>query len=215
MATATLNQEASFIKRWEPAAQQASQKLGIPASYVLAQWAAETGWGTQNPMGKNNPGNILQPNGQPINFSTVTDFINEYIPSVLSDFPYLQIAMSENNGIIVPSSPQTIFGGNQTYAKPPVGKNASWYGPYVQSVYDTLENITKGHQNKLNSNQWNSELNLGKNISKAAKNVENAVSNPIISAIHYVATPLEKAVWGFVGIIGIILGIWLVAKGAS
>ena len=205
MATATLNQEASFIKRWEPSAQQASLQLGIPASYVLAQWAYETGWGTQPHMGHNNPGNIMS-QGHLVNFSSISQFLQQYESAVSSDFPYIQIAMMNENGTVVPASPATVFGGNQKYAVQPKGKSPNWYGEAVQGVYKTVENILKGHTNAQNLSQWNSGLR------PSVGGIEAEISKAVDATIKDISSPLSKVMWGFVGIISIIFGIILLSR---
>jgi hypothetical protein len=49
--------QTDFLREWTPEASGVSALLGIPVSWVLGQWALETGWGRYL-EGVNNPGNI-------------------------------------------------------------------------------------------------------------------------------------------------------------
>lgn len=107
---ATNAQVQSFIAKWSAAANQAGQQLGIPPAYILGQWGMETGWGTQPNMGQNNPGNVGNLGGSWQNYGSQQAFVNEYVASVKSDFPYFQHPVSSG----VPTVAQ-VFGGHQSY----------------------------------------------------------------------------------------------------
>lgn len=97
MTTAqSVSTPSTFIHMWKPSAQQASQALGIPWQWILAQWGMETAWGTQHPVvGVNNPGNLKKLPGQSgnvfANFKNAEQFVQEYIRTMKSTFPSLSL----------------------------------------------------------------------------------------------------------------------------
>lgn len=80
---ATLAQQQAYISEMEPYADQlyGNSQTESPQE-ALAQWALETGWGTEtgtasNPI-VNNPGNIMGANGQIASYSTLGDGVGAY-----------------------------------------------------------------------------------------------------------------------------------------
>lgn len=127
---ATKAQVQQFAATNTPAAKVAAARLHIPWPWVLAQWAHETGYGTQPHMGAHNLGNILSTTHTPINFPSEAAFINSYVASTKADFPNLTTG----------HTPVTAFGGRQSYSP-----NTPNYGAGVQGALQTLQTWAPAH----------------------------------------------------------------------
>ncbi len=201
-------QQVSFVRYWYPYAVQAGAALHVPASWILAQWAHETGYGTQAHQGQYNPGNIMQ-SGAPKNFTSPAAFVSEYIASAKADFP----------GLSHPTAPAVAFGGAQTYAQ-----HAPAYGAHVASVVPTVQKIlasfpagsgtTLGppgspvNWNVLPSN-WTQYLIpahhtvVGSVTGKSAPPYKPAPSGPSwLTRVLYVAGGLAAGIMGLVLLVG-------------
>jgi len=74
-----------FFKKMLPYASDASEKLGIPKSVILAQWANESNYGRSNvSLNANNYGGIkdtgrYQKYGAYAKYPTLSDFVDDYV----------------------------------------------------------------------------------------------------------------------------------------
>ncbi len=67
---------ATVDPTWIAAAQASQAACGWPASITIAQFCAESAWGTKIIPGSNNPFNIKAVPGQPFVMSTTHEFVN-------------------------------------------------------------------------------------------------------------------------------------------
>lgn len=81
--------QSQFVDRYAGHATRASNALGIPAEYILGQWALETGWG-QHFAGRYNVGNIQGSAASPHSYASIDDGVNAYI-STLQNPRYAQV----------------------------------------------------------------------------------------------------------------------------
>ena len=140
----TQGQQASFVRQWTGPAQNAAKQLGIPYQWVLAQWAMETGYGTQPNMGRNNPGNVGNlGSGGWQGYASAGSFVQAYVAAIRSDFRH-QINAIQVSRVSVsgrggqpPITLQQFFNGPQSY-----DPSTTTYGNRVASVLPTIERIT-------------------------------------------------------------------------
>ena len=140
----TQTEQLSFLHYWQGAAKSAASQLGIPSSWILAQWAMETGWGTQRTMGVNNPGNV-GPNGSGgwVNYPSQQAFVAAYVASMVHDFPgfthYSVLARTNTSyrGYIRPVlTPQDYLNGPNKY-----DPGTTRYGSKVAAVLPTVQRL--------------------------------------------------------------------------
>jgi hypothetical protein len=88
-----------FIDNYGGLANNIGSQTGIAPSSLLAQWANETNYG-QSFAGTNNLGNIMGSNGQPANYSSVTDFGNAFVGLLNSNYPNAENTGSNLSGFV-------------------------------------------------------------------------------------------------------------------
>jgi len=137
------NQDVAFLHYWEPYAKQAAGKLGIPYTWILAQWAMETDFGAQPNMGINNPGNVGNLGNGWQNYTSPTNFVKAYVAAMQADFPKLQqiqyqaqLPPSRWRPIIYPQNdtPQDILNGPNRY-----DPSVTDYGKLVANFLPTVD----------------------------------------------------------------------------
>jgi flagellum-specific peptidoglycan hydrolase FlgJ len=74
---ATTQQQIDFVNKYGAYAGGVSNKTGIPANFILGQWALETGYGTQF-AGNYNIGNIQGAAARPYNYTSEAAGVNAY-----------------------------------------------------------------------------------------------------------------------------------------
>lgn len=85
---ATSAQEQSFISTWFPWAEQAASQIGVATDTVLAQWAVESGWGTNTgASADNNPGALMDSTGNALeDYSSPSAFVSDYVSTIDNNF---------------------------------------------------------------------------------------------------------------------------------
>lgn len=125
---------AAYVAEWEPAARQAAGELGIPWQWVLAQWGVEYGFANGPQQGENNPADLRALPGQSAsaggwaNFSSVSEFVDEYVRTVRNDFPWFQAPT-------VNPTPADVFGSQADYT---TSQSAASYTQAVLNAIATL-----------------------------------------------------------------------------
>lgn len=59
-----MDAQTKFINDIRPQAERVAKRLGVPAEFIIARWAGETGWGKRILPGTNNLGNVISLNGK-------------------------------------------------------------------------------------------------------------------------------------------------------
>ncbi|QQE78789.1 glucosaminidase domain-containing protein [Alicyclobacillus sp. SO9] len=106
--TACSSNQTTFINNYLSYAKTASNKTGLPVSFILGHWGLETAWGTSAGLPScNNPGNLVV-SGQPTcsacggcgvsSFSTLTNGVNAYISAMNNKYPFVKWAY-DNYGL--------------------------------------------------------------------------------------------------------------------
>ncbi|MGH7423516.1 MAG: glucosaminidase domain-containing protein [Candidatus Methylomirabilales bacterium] len=75
--------KSEFLAVYGGHAQRASAATGVPAEFILGQWALETGWGNHF-AGQYNLGNIQGGNPTPYNYGSIALGVDAYIDTLLS-----------------------------------------------------------------------------------------------------------------------------------
>ncbi len=149
----TQAQQLAFINSWKSSAQSAASQLGIPWQWVMAQWAMESGWGTQPGMGANNPGNVGQTHGGWTNYGSQKSFVSAYVSAMRSDFAHqinaIQVSRVSVSGRGGPPEVtlSDFFNGPQSY-----DPSTTTYGNLVGSVLPTVESLTGTKAGNANPN---------------------------------------------------------------
>ena len=150
----TQGQQVAFVKSWTGAAQNAGKQLGIPWQWVLAQWAMETGYGTQPTMGPNNPGNVGNlGNGRWQAYASKKAFTSAYVSAMRSDFAHQINAIQVERVSVAgrggppPVTPQQFFNGPQTY-----DPSTTTYGNNVANFLPSIEALTHSSAGTANPN---------------------------------------------------------------
>lgn len=88
-------QQESFISNWQGQADVAGQDLGVDPDIILAQWAVESGWGTNTGATEdNNPGSLMDSGGTTLTkFSSPSAFVNAFVQTIQNTF-----SGAENSG---------------------------------------------------------------------------------------------------------------------
>lgn len=153
-------QQLAFINTWKSSAQSAASQLGIPWQWVMAQWAMESGWGTQPGMGANNPGNVGRTNGGWTNYGSQKSFVSAYVSAMRTDFAHqinaIQVSRVSVSGRGGPPEVtlSDFFNGPQSY-----DHSTTTYGNLVGSVLPTVESLTGTTAGNANPNSVASEPN--------------------------------------------------------
>jgi hypothetical protein len=150
----TQTQQVAFVRTWTGAAQRASQQLGIPYQWVLAQWAMETDYGTQPTMGANNPGNVGNlGHGRWQAYPSQAAFVRAYVASMRTDFAHQINAIQVERVSVAgrggppPVTLQQFFNGPQTY-----DPSTTTYGNNVANFLPSIEALTHSSAGTANPN---------------------------------------------------------------
>ena len=147
----TQTQQQAFLARWTASAKTAGSQLGIPYQWVLSQWAYESGWGT-HPNGTYNVAGIGGA-GNPVNFSSQSAFVKEYVSSIRSDFArqidaiQVQRVSVAGRGGSPPVTIEQFFNGPNRY-----DPANTQYGSDLAPVLKTVESLTGTHVAGANPN---------------------------------------------------------------
>jgi flagellum-specific peptidoglycan hydrolase FlgJ len=80
---ATQQEQIDFVNKYGGYAGAASNRTGIPSTYILGQWALETGYGTHF-AGDNNLGNIQGSAAKPYDYSSIEAGASAYADTILN-----------------------------------------------------------------------------------------------------------------------------------
>lgn len=130
---ASAEQQAAFTSSWAPYANQVGAQTGVAPRLILAQWAAESGYGTQTSAGANNPGN-LSTNGVEGNwqgFSSQQSFADAYSGLLQRNYP----------GALNTGDNASAFAAGLG-----TGNTGSYYGAQSPSSYASLLQGVEGNQ---------------------------------------------------------------------
>ena len=83
---ATAAQQAAFQSTYGPQAIAAGNVLGIDPNLIYAQWANESGYGTNSQSQNYNVAGIM-PGGQAASYASPSAFEQSYVQTVQNDFP--------------------------------------------------------------------------------------------------------------------------------